>query len=137
MKLDWKTTLWLTSLSVLISPLAQAQFCPLTNASVNGAYGYVASEAGAVVTTTSNSEGGGAGGAGGAFSAISAAKAVDDATTLAAMANEYATRFITMPLVPNCTRTPTNARTGHRTNTTKLSRSKTPLIHIFLIAITD
>src|ERR1700689_4818995 len=53
MKLDWKTTLWLTSLSVLISPLAQAQFCTLTNASVNGAYGYVASEAGAVVTTTS------------------------------------------------------------------------------------
>src|ERR1700689_78208 len=53
MKLDWKTTLWLTSLSVLISPLAQAQFCTLTNASVNGSYGYVASEAGAVVTTTS------------------------------------------------------------------------------------
>ncbi len=53
MKLDWKTALWLCSLSVLISPLAQAQYCTLTNASLKGAYGYVASEAGAVVTTTS------------------------------------------------------------------------------------
>jgi hypothetical protein len=90
-----------------------------------------------VVTTTSNREGGGAAGAGGAFSAISAAKADDDATTLAAMANEYATRFITMPLVPNCTRTPTNARTGYRTNTTKLSRAKTRLINIVSMSITD
>ena len=53
MKLDWKKTLWLASLSVLISPLAHAQYCTLTNASVKGAYGYVASQAGAVVTTTS------------------------------------------------------------------------------------
>ncbi len=53
MKINWKRTLWLSSLSVLISPLVQAQYCTLTNASVKGAYGYVASEAGAVVTTTS------------------------------------------------------------------------------------
>lgn len=53
MKIDWKRTLWLSSLSVLISPLVQAQYCTLTNASLKGAYGYVAGEAGAVVTTTS------------------------------------------------------------------------------------
>src|SRR5580698_7020262 len=51
MKLDWKRALWLSSLSILIGPLAQAQFCSLTNASLNGSYGYVASEAGNVVTT--------------------------------------------------------------------------------------
>jgi len=53
MKLDWKWTTWLSSLIVLISPLAQAQYCTLTSASLKGSYGYVASEAGAVVTTTS------------------------------------------------------------------------------------
>jgi hypothetical protein len=50
MKIDWKLTLCLTSLNVLMSPLAQAQFCGLTNASLTGAYGYVASEAGTVAT---------------------------------------------------------------------------------------
>ena len=53
MKIDLKRTLWLSSLCVLIGPMAQAQFCGLTNASLNGSYGYVASEAGAVVATTS------------------------------------------------------------------------------------
>ncbi len=53
MKIDWKLTLYISSLSVLMSPLAQAQFCGLTNASLNGSYGYVASEAGTVVTATS------------------------------------------------------------------------------------
>ena len=53
MKIDLKRTLWLSSLCVLIGPMVQAQFCGLTNASLNGSYGYVASEAGAVVATTS------------------------------------------------------------------------------------
>jgi hypothetical protein len=57
MKLDWKIALGFCSLSVLISPLAQAQFCGLTNASLSGAYGYVASEAGAVVTPTTTTSG--------------------------------------------------------------------------------
>src|ERR1700722_19959992 len=50
MKPNWKITLWLSSIGVLISPLAQAQFCGLTIASLNGSYGYVASQAGTVPT---------------------------------------------------------------------------------------
>jgi hypothetical protein len=52
MKIDWKLTLCGSLLGVLMSPLAQAQFCGLTNMSLNGAYGYVASEAGTVVATS-------------------------------------------------------------------------------------
>jgi hypothetical protein len=52
MKLNWKTTLCLSTFGFLFSPLAQAQFCSLTNASLSGAYGYVASEPGASATTT-------------------------------------------------------------------------------------
>jgi len=51
MKMNCKTTLCLAVLG-LLSPLARAQFCTLTNASLTGSYGYVANEAGAVVTTT-------------------------------------------------------------------------------------
>jgi hypothetical protein len=54
MKIDCKTTLCLAALG-LLSPLARAQFCNLTNSSLTGAYGYVANEAGAVVTTTGTS----------------------------------------------------------------------------------
>jgi hypothetical protein len=57
MKIDWKLALYISSLSVLISPLAQAQFCGLTNASLNGSYGYVASEAGTVVTSGTGTTG--------------------------------------------------------------------------------
>jgi hypothetical protein len=53
MKIDWKFTLCGSLLGVLMSPLAQAQFCGLTNMSLSGAYGYVASEAGTVVATSS------------------------------------------------------------------------------------
>src|SRR5665213_466647 len=64
MKIDWKLTLYISSLSVLISPLAQAQFCGLTNASLNGSYGYVASEAGTVVTSGTGTTGTGTTGTG-------------------------------------------------------------------------
>jgi hypothetical protein len=53
MKIDWKLTLCGSLLGVLMSPLAQAQFCGLTNMSLSGAYGYVASEAGTVVVASS------------------------------------------------------------------------------------
>src|SRR5580704_5970424 len=43
----------LSSASLMVSPLARAQFCGLSNASLTGSYGYVASEAGTVTTTTS------------------------------------------------------------------------------------
>ena len=54
MKLDWKMTLWCSSIGLLISPLAHAQFCSLTNASLIGTYGYTASEAGAVSSSGSS-----------------------------------------------------------------------------------
>lgn len=53
MKLDWKTTLCLSGFSLLFVPLAQAQLCLVTNASLTGSYGYVASQAGTVATSTS------------------------------------------------------------------------------------
>src|ERR1700685_3236704 len=56
MKMDCKTTLCLAALG-LLSPLAQGQFCTLTNSSLTGSYGYVANEAGAVVTTTGTTTG--------------------------------------------------------------------------------
>jgi len=61
MKIDWKLTLYLSSLSVLMSPLAQAQFCGLTNGNLSGTYGYVASEAGTVVVPASGTDATGSG----------------------------------------------------------------------------
>ena len=52
MKLDWKTTLCLSGLTLFFVPLAQAQLCTVTNASLSGPYGYVASQAGTVPATT-------------------------------------------------------------------------------------
>jgi hypothetical protein len=57
MRFDWKTTLCLSGFSLLFSPLAQAQFCQLTNASLTGSYGYVASESGTVPTTATGTTG--------------------------------------------------------------------------------
>jgi hypothetical protein len=46
-------TICLSSCSLLFTQLAQAQFCGLSNSSLTGSYGYVASEAGTVTTTSS------------------------------------------------------------------------------------
>jgi hypothetical protein len=53
MKSMWMMRLGLSTFGLLFSQLAQAQFCGLTNASLHGTYGYVASEAGTLAATTS------------------------------------------------------------------------------------
>ena len=51
MKSKLMMAICLSSFSLVVSPLAQAQFCGVSNASLTGSYGYVASEAGTVTTT--------------------------------------------------------------------------------------
>jgi len=53
MRIDWNLMLCGSLLGALMGPMAQAQFCGLTNMSLSGSYGYVASEAGTVVTAGS------------------------------------------------------------------------------------
>jgi len=53
MKSTWMMTLYLSSFGLLFSTLVRAQVCELTNASLISSYGFVASEGGTVVTTTS------------------------------------------------------------------------------------
>ncbi len=57
MKSKLMMTLCLSSFGLLFGQLAQAQFCVLTNASISGAYGFVASEGGAVTTTNTTTTG--------------------------------------------------------------------------------
>jgi len=52
MKSRWLTMLSFGCFSLLTVPLAQAQVCLLSNATLSGSYGFVASEAGAIPTTT-------------------------------------------------------------------------------------
>jgi hypothetical protein len=52
MKLRWLTMLSFGCFSLLAVPLAQAQVCLLSNATLSGSYGFVASEAGAIPATT-------------------------------------------------------------------------------------
>jgi hypothetical protein len=52
MKSRWLTMLSFGCFSLLGVPLAQAQVCLLSNASLSGSYGFVASEAGAIPATT-------------------------------------------------------------------------------------
>lgn len=55
MKINWKLALCLSSAGVVFAPLAQAQFCMLTNSSLSGSYGYTASQSGTPLPAASTS----------------------------------------------------------------------------------
>lgn len=52
MQMKWKMMFCLPALCLMANQLAHAQYCQVTNSSLNGPYGYVASELGTVVTTS-------------------------------------------------------------------------------------
>lgn len=52
MQVKWKMMFCLPALGILANQLAHAQYCQVTNSSLNGPYAYVASELGTVVKTS-------------------------------------------------------------------------------------
>jgi hypothetical protein len=60
MQVKWKMMFCLPALGLLANQLANAQYCQVTNSSLNGPYGYVASQLGTVVTTSTGTGTGGA-----------------------------------------------------------------------------
>jgi hypothetical protein len=53
MKSTWIMTLCFSSFGLLVSQIARAQVCEVTDANVTGSYGFIASEGGTVATTSS------------------------------------------------------------------------------------
>jgi hypothetical protein len=52
MQVKWKMMFYLSAMGLMANQLADAQYCQVTNSSLNGPYGYVASELGTVMTTS-------------------------------------------------------------------------------------